>query len=396
MCLKVLPVATLLILTANSVFAGCDPETKWAFGLSHPTQRGLIIFVHGVIGNVCSTWGPSGQYWPDLLKTDPDGAFKGYDILVYQYPTHRTKSSEAIPFLAATLGNRLSVIKIKEYKEIIFIAHSMGGLVVREYVMANLDIVSRIRLLYFASVPSGGSSYASYLKRLTANGQVTQLAPDEQDASYVQGLALRWTRSNLPIQPYCVSEHDTYLGVIWVSYESAHLNCSKGGEEISADHVTISKPQSHKADTYTSFKSAFMTSRVIGDAGERTCEPPRDGSRCMEETVDLRPATSTTAKQSEEECFPAGVAPCATLSFNMPMKKVKRALLLIDGEVLETRVSDYSGYWFQSPTPDGFYCWEPYAAPPGAQNNVKDSAIPWIGCKNWGMTAHTATLRIHY
>src|SRR5690348_1206072 len=65
------------------VVAGCSSSGKKAipsdipvhynlpFVRNSPRNTGVIIFVHGVIGDAERTWSSGNQYWPDMLQNDP-------------------------------------------------------------------------------------------------------------------------------------------------------------------------------------------------------------------------------------------------------------------------------------------------------------------------------------
>jgi hypothetical protein len=64
-----------------------DPplENPWIRhnGASH--SRGVIVFVHGVLGNSKSSWSSSKSFWPELITRDR--VFDGQDVYVYRYPS---------------------------------------------------------------------------------------------------------------------------------------------------------------------------------------------------------------------------------------------------------------------------------------------------------------------
>ncbi|HYZ74927.1 MAG TPA: alpha/beta hydrolase [Chthoniobacterales bacterium] len=94
-----------------------------------PGNKVVIVFVHGFTGDCVSTWtNPDTKaYWPDLIKDGPD--FDGTDIYVWQYPSSLFGTSPSIDELAEAMGNELHDVGLFKYRDIVFISHSMGGLV---------------------------------------------------------------------------------------------------------------------------------------------------------------------------------------------------------------------------------------------------------------------------
>src|SRR5262245_10914450 len=90
-----------------------------------------IVFVHGVLGDSVSTWtnGSTKAYWPTLLAND--SAFNGASVYVFQYPSPKVGMAYSINELAEVMRRRLVADGVFEHREIIFLSHSMGGLVTR-------------------------------------------------------------------------------------------------------------------------------------------------------------------------------------------------------------------------------------------------------------------------
>jgi hypothetical protein len=71
-------------------------------------KESVIVFVHGVLGDSRDSWTNSATkaYWPALMKDDP--FFSGFDIYVYQYPSHLLESSYTVDELVEDLRRNLS------------------------------------------------------------------------------------------------------------------------------------------------------------------------------------------------------------------------------------------------------------------------------------------------
>jgi len=89
---------------------------------------GLLVFVHGVMGGASTTWGQpdAPDFWPAVVQTDP--RFSGYDIYVVNYASPPIGHA---PNIYETANSELNYLEdrdvFKRYREVHFIAHSMGA-----------------------------------------------------------------------------------------------------------------------------------------------------------------------------------------------------------------------------------------------------------------------------
>jgi pimeloyl-ACP methyl ester carboxylesterase len=119
------------------------------------------VFVHGIGGDGITSWTNKNSYWPELLTHDP--SFGGSDIFVYSYPTGLW-ATMSIDELADNMKAVLIAKGVTNYQKIIFLSHSMGGIVTRDYLLKNRDIAQRTAFAYFFSTPTTGNEEASILR----------------------------------------------------------------------------------------------------------------------------------------------------------------------------------------------------------------------------------------
>ncbi|OBT74634.1 hypothetical protein VF21_06396 [Pseudogymnoascus sp. 05NY08] len=164
-----------------------DPESpedvKGALGLNllHAVQEPLIdfIFVHGLGGGSRKTWSmspDSKHYWPkEWLPQDPD--FRYVRIHSFGYKADWDDRKESIlsihDFARSLLGEvQYSPDIRRSNTKIVFIAHSMGGIVIKKaYLLARedpdlRDLALRIHSLYFLATPHRGSHLAKTLSNI--------------------------------------------------------------------------------------------------------------------------------------------------------------------------------------------------------------------------------------
>ncbi len=96
--------------------------------------RNLVVFVHGWRGDASSF-----RLFPDLIKMD--GRLGQYDVMPFEYTVYITERNLRVPRIADVLWRQLSreidrqrIDDGVQYENIYFVAHSMGGLVVRKLI----------------------------------------------------------------------------------------------------------------------------------------------------------------------------------------------------------------------------------------------------------------------
>jgi pimeloyl-ACP methyl ester carboxylesterase len=218
--------------------------------------QSVIIFVHGVLGDSINTWtNDNGAYWPRLLSADSD--FDNYDIYVYEYPTSFFGKPFSISEISENMRLKFDADGVPLHKEIIFIAHSMGGLACRSYLLKYRNIAAKTRLMYFYSTPSTGSELASLARLVTKNPQLANMTVMES-GGYLSDQQLEWMAAAFDIPSFCAYETQATFGIQVVTQASASNMCNRRLDPINADHISIVKPASVNDDRYLAFKSAVM------------------------------------------------------------------------------------------------------------------------------------------
>ena len=135
-----------------------------------------FVFVHGLGGGSRKTWNKSGSsqcYWPqDWLPNDPD--FKNVRIHSFGYDSDWAKAKgnclDIHHFARSLLGTlMISPCLGRSNTPIVFICHSMGGLVTKKaYVLARQEslyknLAERFQAIYFLATPHRGSDSAKLL-----------------------------------------------------------------------------------------------------------------------------------------------------------------------------------------------------------------------------------------
>src|SRR5258708_18029436 len=224
-----------------------DPAFRFPSGVQLPgyirrqdSQR-VLVFVHGIWGDGRATWlHPSGSYWPSLVSKD--SLFDDFDIFVYQYPTPRTGSSVSIPDLVTDMKTTLSSARVFEaHRQVVFVAHSMGGLITRGLVLRHRELAAQVPMIFFFATPTTGSVQANFVIGPIRTIQVEGLRPIEWN-SFLQVQQGDWLAAQFPTRSLCAFETEDTVAVRLVSRESATALCSAPPHAISGDHSEVVKP----------------------------------------------------------------------------------------------------------------------------------------------------------
>lgn len=135
--------------------------------LRKPSAGTTVVFVHGILssGEECWKNKASGASWPQLLQTETDFAPLG--IYVFTYQTNFFDGNYDLGRVVDDLKEFLGLDEVLQSQQLIFVCHSMGGIVVRKYIVERvLDLLEHRLGLFLVASPSLGAEYAEWLKPL--------------------------------------------------------------------------------------------------------------------------------------------------------------------------------------------------------------------------------------
>jgi len=218
--------------------------------------RTVIVFVHGIFGDGQSTWTnvSTKAYWPELLEGDE--IFRKADIYVYSYPTPFLQKAYNINDVIGDMRNWLEKdFVFRAHDEVVFLCHSMGGLVVRGYLRRYQNDARKVSLIYFFSTPTNGTQVAEMARVLSKNPQLGGMLPVES-SEYVNSMQDDWRE--LPVHPVskCAYENKDTYGIRIVDKTSASSLCDEV-TPLWADHIGIVKPRDQRDIIYSVFQRAF-------------------------------------------------------------------------------------------------------------------------------------------
>lgn len=151
-----------------------------------PSNSNLtVVFVHGFLSNGKDCWKneASDAYWPEILKNESEHDSIG--IYVYTYQTDFFSGSYSLGDVVDDLKERLQLDHVLSSKALVFVCHSMGGIVVRRYLVSREHDLKDVAVgLYLVASPSLGSNYANWLE------------PIAQLMNHSQADVLRFSQNN--------------------------------------------------------------------------------------------------------------------------------------------------------------------------------------------------------
>jgi len=264
------------LLIVPFLMGGCfarGPDTSSSTGaiFIYPTQgtpQKLILFVHGLFGDPSTTWtNLSGESWPQLIIQD--SAFRDFAIGTVRYETPLLNRTSGIEEVATRVLRQLEDEDVfKKYREVYFISHSMGGLVVKRSLIKlgrakQIEKLRQVKAVMYISTPAQGADLASLGSWMSANPQLHDMRPADLN-SYLQALENDWNdllrdRGNdLFPRSYCAYETKSTFGTLVVNRIYAVTSCDQNAHPVDEDHVNIVKPANSKADIYLWVKARIQ------------------------------------------------------------------------------------------------------------------------------------------
>jgi pimeloyl-ACP methyl ester carboxylesterase len=235
---------------------GGSAEAAVSYYARSDQDKGAIIFVHGVMGDARSTWTntTTRANWPELMKNDP--RFAGYNIYVFGFSSPVVGESYSIDELADHMRLVLQQADVLSHKKLIFLCHSMGGLITRALLLKYRELLPKVGFLYFFSTPTTGSEVANVAALVSQNPQFRNMFP-MGDNTYIESLQSNWLAAKIRVPSYCAYERLATNGLNVVTRQSATNLCTEALDPILADHISIVKPSGPTDSPYRAFASAF-------------------------------------------------------------------------------------------------------------------------------------------
>ena len=243
----------------------------------------LVIMVHGLTGGEDTWKNNDGKKFNELLMED-DNIKQRFDFVEFDYYTEivnlkNTKLSKAIVGIINIIpGFNLDKPKIKknvsilsiadelatyvecetlDYSKIIFVSHSMGGLISKKFILDQLDghheDITNDTVGYISlATPHRGSFPSMILGPFNLNAK--ELTPLDKDMTKLND---DWVGnfSILPKSYYLEAEYDECVGKLSAS---PNTNKKYKPKVLQEDHTSICKPKNAKSLTLKMVKKQLL------------------------------------------------------------------------------------------------------------------------------------------
>jgi pimeloyl-ACP methyl ester carboxylesterase len=268
-------VFTLCLLSACSKKSVRLPESHFVAG---PAHKNLVVFVHGVLGDMDNTWDNpvTHKSWPVMLSED----LPEYDVFVYGYLSPlRGSASNVYELSVKMLQDFKDRGFFANYDNIYFITHSMGGLIAKRALdslntAAERANLQRVRLVLFISVPSSGANVAAFVKWMSRNPQFSSMDPAAA-RDFLQSTEGEWEtllrdRTASAPFPRTFSAYETRSVSGFVVVPELYISHASDASPVpfDYDHIAIVKPRGKDTDIYIWAKARILEAsayRVVSD-----------------------------------------------------------------------------------------------------------------------------------
>lgn len=255
-------------------------------------SNNIIIFLHGLFGDPVKSFrsDKTNQSWFKLMATDHlhyrgQNRFSDYSIVTVRMNTGR-QSHLSIPELAQNLLIDLQDSPfVSEHEQIIFISHSLGGVVLREMLLldfaGNKRFSQKTKGMIQLAVPAEGAQLATLANALLARFNLLPRAVEDlrdlAKNSFLLTQSAHWERfmqQKKQFNLYCAYETRPIiagLGLV-VPRERLDPTCNLQRLAVDKNHFNIAKPDNRSAPVYR-----WVANRVAGifqRAGQRTAQSP--------------------------------------------------------------------------------------------------------------------------
>jgi len=236
------------VATAEAKVTLSNPTDPQWVSQATPHHKIAVVFVHGIFGDTLGTWSAGGDTL-SFFKLLSGVSDVGPQIDTYAFGfTSKMFGGGSLDIREAAnkLHQSLEFDKVLDYQTIVFVGHSMGGLIIlRELIGHRDEVLAKVPLVVLFAAPQEGADIARIADVVMKNPALGEMLQADNNA-YLQTLDEDWKRVKLlPVHPFVACGYETKptYGVKIVQWTSSTRFCDDGGVAIEAtDHISVVKP----------------------------------------------------------------------------------------------------------------------------------------------------------
>jgi len=249
---------TLCVLSCMLIMVACKDreadlanksDPQWV-AQQTPRSQIAVVFVHGIFGDTLGTWtNATKKTFFGFLEQAPDVGPK-VDMFAFGFASNMVMSGSLdIHEAANKLHESLTYNRVLEYPAIVYVAHSMGGLVVLQNLLTRREQLDKVRLIVLFATPQEGSEITTIAKEIANNLALEQMLPADRNG-FLRQMSDQWRSLTTRPPIVCGYEKKATKGVMIVPWSSATRFCDGAPLAIEeADHITIVKPDRSNHDS---------------------------------------------------------------------------------------------------------------------------------------------------
>lgn len=233
-----------------------------------------VVLIHGLGGDRRSTWGDGDLFWPAWLAEDfPDCAVYSAGFDSNKLAGLLAGQGASIRDIASAIAEGLLTLPARA-PSMILVAHSLGGLVIKQMLRAysnsgsdrHRQLVASVRGVAFLATPHQGAGIASTLSTilgLMVSKQVKQLQYSSEELLDLQSGFANWANgAGVDVRPFYETQKTGGIHIV----DKVTANPNVNGAEpaaVQADHIQICKPTSREALVYASVADMIERQRSV-------------------------------------------------------------------------------------------------------------------------------------
>ncbi len=195
-------------------------------------------------------------------------------MATYRYDTPRLSRTSTIEEISVRMLQQIGDKGIFEnFNEVYFIAHSMGGLVVKRVLVelnrpAQVDKLRKVKAALFIAAPTQGSNSAELASFLSANPQIANMKRADLNV-FLQGLENQWQnlmrdrQASLFPRSFCAYETKPTYGTVVVSRVYAASHCDQTPFPVDENHIDIVKPAGRDGAIYDWARARILETSIL-------------------------------------------------------------------------------------------------------------------------------------